>query len=110
MSESGTDDVSEGSINVVQDSFFRHIRDAVSRSQVAFCCSGQVPITAESSFEQKRDKITDGQLKSGPVIIRWDRKDGNTISKVILPIASEKKRGVRQSSKRQKTESGSFGT
>ena len=105
MSDSETDGASEGNVNLVEDTFFRQIRDAVSRSQVAFCCAGQVPVTAESSFEQTRDTITDGQLKSAPVTIRWDRQDGKTISKVVLPVASEKRRGAGRASKKQKTTS-----
>ena len=105
MSESEADSVSEGSVNLVEDSFFRQIRDAVSRPQVAFCCAGKLPITAESSFEQIRDTLKDGQLKSGPVTIRWDRKDGKTISKVVLPIISGEGRGTGRPSKKQKTAS-----
>ena len=110
MSESEADSVSEGSVNHVEDGFFRQIRDAVSRSQVAFCCAGKVPITAESTFEQIRDTLEDGQLKSAPVTIRWDRKDGKTISKVVLPIVSEERRGTGRPSKKQKTASDVLGT
>lgn len=94
----------------MQDNFLRQIHGAAASSQAAFCCAGQVPINAVSSFEKIKDDVTDRQLTSTPVVIRWDRKDGKTISKVTLPVAHEKKRGVGRPSKKQKTDSDGVGT
>ncbi|KAI4091214.1 MAG: hypothetical protein LQ339_008191, partial [Xanthoria mediterranea] len=106
MSKSTSKDGSKSA----QDDFLHRIGLAASNSQAAFCCAGHVPITADSSFETIKDDIRDRQLTSAPVVIRWDRKDGKTISKLILPVARETGPGEGPPSKKQKADSDGLGT
>ena len=114
MSESGSNDESEGSMNIAGEDLLNRIRDAVNNSHVALCCAGEVPIAPKSWFEEANGTLYCDQLTSAPVTIRWDQKDGKTISKLTFPIASEqtanekassKIRGAGRPSKKQKTSS-----
>lgn len=102
--------MSESTSNLAQYNFLRRIDLAASDSQAAFCCAGYIPITGDSSFETIKDDIRDRQLTSAPVVIRWDRKDGKTISKLILPVARERGLGEEPPSKKQKADSDGLGT
>lgn len=110
MSESTSDHGSESDVSPAQYNYLRQIGLAACRSQAPFCCAGHVPITPDSSFETIKDDITDRQLTSTPVAIRWDRKDGKTISKLTLPVAREKEPGKGPPSKKQKADSDGVGT
>ncbi|KAL8852144.1 MAG: hypothetical protein Q9221_002967 [Calogaya cf. arnoldii] len=94
MPESPSDHGSESDVNPVQDSFLWRICSAASGSQAAFCCGGHVTITPDPAFEKIKDDLTDRRLTSTPVVIRWDRNDGKTTSKLTLPIAHEKETSV----------------
>lgn len=102
--------MSESTSDLAQYNFLHRIDLAASDSQAAFCCAGHVPITADSSFDTIKDDIRDRQLTSAPVVIRWDRKDGKTISKLILPVARERGPGEGPPSKKQKADSDGLST
>ncbi|KAL8672749.1 MAG: hypothetical protein Q9168_002803 [Polycauliona sp. 1 TL-2023] len=89
MSEANSDHGSESDASFAQNDFLRKIGLAASTSQAAFCCAGQVPVTPDLSLRKVKDEVADLQLTSSPVVIRWDRKDGNTISKITLPVVGE---------------------
>ncbi|KAL8647818.1 MAG: hypothetical protein Q9226_006272 [Calogaya cf. arnoldii] len=93
MFESPSDHGSESTVNPAQDSFLGRIRSAASGSQAAFCCGGHLTISPDSSFEKIKSDVSDRQLTSTPVVIRWDRNDGTT-SKLTLQVAHEKETSV----------------
>ena len=107
MSASESNSGSEGSVNYTQENFLGKIRGAASQSKAAFCCAGQVPITQESTFEKIKDDVTDRQLSTTPVVIRWDSKDGKTLGKLTLPTIQEQERSEDRPHKKQRTASDS---
>ena len=101
---------SEDGVNYTQENFLGQIRVAASQSRAAFCCAGHVPITQESPFKKIEDDVTDHQLTSTPIVIRWDCKDGKTLGKLTLPTVQEKKHGVERPHKKQRIASESIDT
>lgn len=74
----------------VQDGFIRELSVAVRGSEAAFCCGGCLPISHKSGFEEVKDNLQARQLKSQPVVVRWDRKDSASIGKLTLPLSKAK--------------------
>ena len=82
-----SDDDRQEIANDVQGDFLQRIQSAIYSTKLAPCCAGSIPITQEGNFAKIKDHMLDHQSTSTPVVIRWDRKDGETTSKLTLPLA-----------------------
>lgn len=88
MSDYTSDSGSEEGEQVAQSTLLQQLGVAASRANTPFCCAGRVPIGQESVFEKIKENVADHQSVSSPVVIRWDRTDGKSISKLTLPPQS----------------------
>lgn len=84
-----SDASSDKNANQAQDHLLQQLGGAFYSCPSAFCCACSVPIAKESSFEKIKDDVTDRQLVSSPIVIRWDHKDTKAISKLTLPLNTD---------------------
>ena len=62
---------------------FKDLKNAVSAQRAVVCCGGAILITLEGDVSVK-DVSVDGQIKSPPVVLRWDAPGNNATRKHSL--------------------------